>query len=866
MQLFTKVFGTKNDREISALSQRILKINSLESRFKLFNNKQLCEQINKYRIHLSTACALNNSKENVSELLNSILHEVFAIVREVGKRVLNMRHYDVQLMGGIAIHEGKIAEMKTGEGKTFTATLPVVLNSLTGLGVHIVTVNDYLASRDAEWMGRIYKFLNLDVGVLLANSTEEEKRKAYQCSITYGQNNEFGFDYLRDNMKFELKDYLQRGHQFAIVDEVDSILIDEARTPLIISGETEKASEKYKTINSVSLKMKKNIDFSIDEKTKSIIITELGNEKAEKLLGLSNLYDSKNISVVHHLNQALKAHHHYKKDVDYVIVDNEALIVDEHTGRVMTGRRWSDGLHQAIEAKENLKIEAENQTLATITFQNYFKMYKKLSGMTGTAATESEEFAKIYNLDVLVIPTNQKMIRIDEDDQIYKTENEKLTAIINDIINAHKKQQPILVGTVSVEKSEILSKKLDNLNIKHVVLNAKKHRDEAGVIAQAGRLSSVTIATSMAGRGTDIILGGDPEFMARTAVADKLSTSGEQIAEFAFLSGRPDLITPQPESKDFQEKAIELYSEALLKFKEICKTEKEKVKELGGLRIIGTERHESRRIDNQLRGRAGRQGDPGLSRFYLALEDSLIRIFASDKTISTLSKLGMKNNEPIEHPWVSTSIANAQKRVESFYFDSRKQLIDYDNVMNQQRTSIYALRCQILGKSTIKELIQGFLKAFIVDCIYNINIESDSTSTWKVKHYLNTVNLTTGLKIKQILIPFIDDKDIMRYTYKKLTGFYQKELENTNLEFKNYLEKLILLETVDEFWRNHLQSMDYLREGIHLTSYAQKDPKQEYKKRAFILFKKFQIDLRNSAVQRIFKTKFFSKSNKEKQI
>ncbi|MEI6789650.1 MAG: preprotein translocase subunit SecA [Myxococcaceae bacterium] len=851
MQFITKIFGTKNDREIKALGPRVAAINAMEAQIATLSDVELVARLQNLKEHITRDCT-DNSKKAVNALLDPFLHEVFAIVREASKRVLNMRHFDVQLMGGMVLHSGKIAEMKTGEGKTLMATLPAVLNALTGRGVHIVTVNDYLASRDADWMGRIYRFLGLHVGVVIPNINDQEKKKAYLADITYGQNNEFGFDYLRDNMKFELEDYVQRGHQFAIVDEVDSILIDEARTPLIISGPAEESAEKYKLTNSIIPRLRKDVDFSVDEKSRAVMLTEMGNEKAEKLLAVENLYDPANIETLHHLTQALRAHSIYKRDIDYVIERSEVVIVDEHTGRLMYGRRWSDGLHQAIEAKENVRVQAENQTMATITFQNYFRMYKKLSGMTGTADTEAEEFAKIYDLDVLVVPTNRNMIRQDEHDQVYKTEREKFDIIAADIENAHKKNQPVLVGTVSVEKSEILAKRLTKAGIGHHVLNAKKHRDEAGIISQAGRLGAVTIATNMAGRGTDIVLGGDPEFMARNSVARQLSESDEQIAEFAFLSGKPELIVPEESRKEFQEQAIKLYAQELEKAEKICKEEKQKVLEAGGLRIIGTERHESRRIDNQLRGRSGRQGDPGSSRFYLSLQDDLMRIFGSDKMISVMERLGMKDAEPIEHPWVSKSIANAQKRVEGFHFDSRKQLIEYDDVMNQQRNAIYSLRRQVLGGENIRKLVFDLVEDTIVNLVQMAAPEKTSSGEWKLHEMCEDLFALTGVRVELDKLPHTRE-DIMDFLYQQMSDFYTNKEKQMDTELIRRVERLIYLQIIDQFWKEHLQSMDHLREGIHFRGYAQKDPKQEYKKEGFILFNSMRFRLRHAVLERIFK-------------
>lgn len=850
--VFSKIFGTRNEQILSALQPRIVAINALEPTIANMDNNQLVTRIQQLKQNLTTDC-MNKDKNEIDNMLNMFLNEVFAIVRESSKRVLNMRHFDVQLLGGIALHMGYISEMRTGEGKTLTATLPAVLNSLSGKSVHIVTVNDYLASRDADWMGRIYRFLGLEVGTIIPQMKDDQKKKAYHADITYGQNNEFGFDYLRDNMKFDLNDYVQRDHHFAIIDEVDSILIDEARTPLIISGPTEDSSDKYKSMNSIVPKLRKGIDFIVEEKNRSTILTEFGIGKLEKLLEINNLYEPSHIEILHHLNQALRAHALFKKDDDYIIESGEVVIVDEHTGRLMHGRRWSDGLHQAIEAKENVQIKAENQTLATITFQNYFRMYNKLSGMTGTAETEAEEFLKIYNLDVLVIPTNKKMIRIDEQDQIYKTEHEKFQAIAKDIIDSYRKKQPVLVGTVSVEKSEILSRILNKLNVPHNVLNAKKHRDEASIIAQAGRFQNVTIATNMAGRGTDIVLGGDPEFMARTEVMKLLSNSEEQIAEFAFLAGDPRSIIPDTSKKEFQEKAITLYGNELQKALMICKKEKEIVVDAGGLRIIGTERHESRRIDNQLRGRAGRQGDPGSSRFYLSLQDNLMRIFGSDRIVGIMEKFGMKENEPITHPWISRSIENAQKRVEGFHFDSRKQLIEYDDVMNQQRNIIYSLRRKILGEENIKKLIFDIIEIIIVNLMPNTR--TDIISDFKVKEICEKIGELTGVFLQHDQTEMSKD-NLMDLLYKMLKSTYDEREKFVGREVIGKIEKLIYLQLIDQFWKNHLQSMDHLREGVYFRSYAQKDPKQEYKKEGFLLFGNMISNLRLAVLEQIFKVEF----------
>jgi preprotein translocase subunit SecA len=645
-----KIFGSKNEREIKRLRPDVDEINRLEPEISALSDDELRAKIAEWKANISAI----EEREQREEAMLEILPQVFAVVREASKRTIGQRHFDVQLIGGMILHQGRIAEMKTGEGKTLVATLPAVLNALSGRGVHVVTVNDYLARRDSEWMGRIFGFLGLTVGVVVHGVTDQERKLAYRADITYGQNNEFGFDYLRDNMKFNIEDYVQREHNFAIVDEVDSILIDEARTPLIISGASEESTDTYYVVDRVIPRLKAEDHYTIDEKMRTVALTEDGVTRVEQLLGVENLYDPRNILLLHHANQGLRAHTLFKRDVDYVVKEGEVIIVDEFTGRLMPGRRWSDGLHQAVEAKENVKIESENQTLATITFQNYFRMYKKLSGMTGTADTESVEFKEIYGLDVVVIPTNQPMIRIDNHDVVYKTEDEKFDAVIEEISDCHERGQPVLVGTVSIEKSERVAEKLKKTSVKHYVLNAKNHEREAEFVAQAGRFGAVTISTNMAGRGTDIVLGGNPEFMAAAEVGTK-----------------------EPSDPNFQA--------ALAKYVGQCKAEREKVLEAGGLHILGTERHESRRIDNQLRGRSGRQGDPGSSRFYMSLEDDLLRIFGADRLKGLMGRIGMEDNEPIEHRWISKAIENAQKKVEMHNFDIRKHLLEYDDVMNKQR-------------------------------------------------------------------------------------------------------------------------------------------------------------------------------------
>src|SRR5512142_1720954 len=668
-----KIVGTKNERELKRLTPLVARVGELESKMKAMRDEEFPRLVATWKEQVQS-----NGRP-----LEELMPEVFAAVREAGVRALGMRHFDVQLIGGAVLHQGKIAEMKTGEGKTLVATLPCALNALAGRGVHVVTVNDYLARRDAEWMGRLYRFLGLSVGVIVHGLTDAERQQNYGCDITYGQNNEFGFDYLRDNMKFRLQDYVQRELHFAIVDEVDSILVDEARTPLIISGPSDEATDKYYVVNQVIPSMIRDQDFTVDEKTRTVVMTDSGIGKMEKKLGIANLYDPDQIEMLHHVEQALRAHHLYRNEVDYVVKEGEVVIVDEFTGRLMPGRRWSDGLHQAVEAKEGVKIEAENQTLATISFQNYFRMYSKLSGMTGTADTEAEEFAKIYNLDVVVIPTNRKNIRKDYEDVVYKTEREKFNALCGEIVQRHGQGQPILVGTVSVAKSEVVSSLLKRRGVPHNVLNAKHHQREAEIVAQAGRKGAVTISTNMAGRGTDILLGGNPEMMAKHE-----------------LGPEPDAPMDGEDPAGFEGRKVqwaERLEATVARLKTQTAAEHDEVVGLGGLHILGTERHESRRVDNQLRGRAGRQGDPGSSIFYLSLEDDLMRIFGSDRISRMMKAMGMKEGEQIEHPWLTKAIENAQKKVEAHNFDIRKNLLEYDDVMNQQRRSIYRLRRMVLG-------------------------------------------------------------------------------------------------------------------------------------------------------------------------
>ena len=825
--ILRKFFGTKNEREIKRLWPLVDQITSLEAKVTNLSDTQLRDQTDEFKKRIEAG-----------ETLDDILPEAFAVVREVSKRRLKMRHFDVQILGGIVLHEGKIAEMKTGEGKTLVATLPVYLNALEGKGVHVVTVNDYLAKRDTQWMGPIYSFFGLSIGVIQHDSsfvydptyfsTDKKldflkpcsRKDAYLADITYGTNNEYGFDYLRDNMKYDISDYCQRELNYAIVDEVDSILIDEARTPLIISGPSEESTDKYYKIDRIIPKLQKDADYTIDEKARTAILTDEGNIKAEKLLGAGNLYDPANIELVHHVLQGLKAHTLFKKDVDYIVKDNEVIIVDEFTGRLMPGRRWSDGLHQAIEAKEGVKIESENQTLATITFQNYFRMYKKLAGMTGTADTEAEEFAKIYNLEVVVMPTNEPMIRVDNPDVVYKTENAKFNAVVGEIEELHQKGQPVLVGTISIEKSEVLSHLLKKKGIPHSVLNAKYHEREAEIVAQAGRSGAVTIATNMAGRGTDIVLGGNLEGLAREYLKDK-----EDYTE-----------------DDFQH--------ALSKAQEICSNDRDKVVLLGGFHILGTERHEARRIDNQLRGRSGRQGDPGSSRFYLSLEDDLMRIFGSDRISGLMNKLGMEEDIPIENKIVTKAIENAQKRVEAHNFDIRKQLLEYDDVMNKQRKEIYSFRKEVLQGENLKDRIFSMIDEVVDEMISFYCSEEKHREEWDLK------GLSEAVYGIFSILPNItpsDSNSLREALNLQLRDVYEKKESEIGSEMLRYIEKVLLLQVVDTQWKDHLLAMDHLKEGIGLRGYGQRDPLVEYKKEAFEIFAEMTGRMSTEVLSRLFK-------------
>ena len=819
------VFGTKHERDIKRMRPIVAAINGREAEFEALGDDAVRERFAQIRerVREATVELPEDTRERstmVQEVLDRELEEVFALVREASKRTLGMRHFDVQLMGGLVLHEGRIAEMRTGEGKTLAATLAVSLNALPARSVHVVTVNDYLARRDAEWMGKIYNFLGLTVGCIQNQMDDVQRKEAYAADITYGTNNEFGFDYLRDNMKFELERMVQRPHVYAIVDEVDSILVDEARTPLIISGPSEVSVDLYYKVDVIVPRLKQGEeiedkhgnkevtgDYLVDEKGQTASLTDEGMARAEKLLAVNNLYDPSNIEILHAVNQALRAHTLFSRDKEYIVKDGEVTIVDEFTGRLMAGRRWSDGLHQAVEAKEKVKIQSENQTLATVTLQNYFRMYDKLAGMTGTAETEAEEFQKIYGLDVSVIPTNMPMVRADHADVVYKTEKEKYRAVIDEIVESNERGQPVLVGTVSIENSERLAKLLQRRKAKHVVLNAKYHEREADIIAQAGRLGMVTIATNMAGRGTDIVLGGNPEGLARMEV----SSADDPGAAYPM---------------------------ALERFEKSCAGEKQKVIEAGGLQIIGTERHESRRIDNQLRGRSGRQGDPGASRFFLSLEDDLMRIFASDWVRKIMDRLGMEEDIPIESKMVSKSIERAQKQVEGRNFEIRKHLLEYDDVMNKQREAVYRLRRRILegleGRNyilrVVEEIVESLLDQFCPEQADPADWDRDTLSK-EYQAYFGLPVAELGVDWETINLPQLETLLI-----EGAKTQYERRAEQFGEENLSRLEKFLLLDTVDRQWKDHLLALDHLREGIGLRAYGQRNPLVEYKRESYALF------------------------------
>ena len=851
MGLFTKVFGTYSQRELKSIYPIVDKITALEEDYKKLTDAQLQAKTPEFKERLANG-----------ETLDDILPEAFATVREAADRVLGMRPYPVQLVGGIVLHQGRIAEMKTGEGKTLVATLPAYLNALTGEGVHIVTVNDYLAKRDSEWMGKVHRFLGLTVGLIIHDMKKEERQKAYAADITYGTNNEMGFDYLRDNMALYASEQVQRGHAFAIVDEVDSILIDEARTPLIISGMGEKSTQLYDMAEMFAARLKKFVvvetddkeeeatdidaDYVVDEKSKSCTLTARGIKKAEEFFHLDNLSDPENSTIAHHINQAIKAHGIMKRDVDYVVKDGEVVIVDEFTGRLMFGRRYSEGLHQAIEAKEHLSVQRESKTLATITFQNYFRLYRKLSGMTGTALTEEEEFATIYALDIIEIPTNRPIARIDNEDSVYKTENGKYRAVIKQVKACHAKGQPVLVGTVSIEKNELLGKMLTREGIKHNLLNAKNHEKEAEIVAQAGQFGAVTVATNMAGRGTDIMLGGNAEYMAKNDLR-KAGLSDELIAE---ATGYAE--TDNQEILD----ARKLFADKLAQHKAEIAGEADKVRQAGGLFIIGTERHDSRRIDNQLRGRAGRQGDPGETRFYISLEDDLMRLFGGDRVTNLMERMNIDEDTPIENKMLSRAIEQAQTTVESRNFQARKSVLEYDDVMNKQREIIYGQRKQVLDGMDVKGIIMGMMESAIGHQVRSAFMGQAHLDMAQCRELLRSVEgvyfTKYTVKIDESQLSTLTEDDFIDMFTKAAADFYEKKEQEITPPVMRELERVVLLRVVDEYWMEHIDAMQDLRQGIRLRAYAQTNPVDAYKKESLEMFEEMVDAMKEETVRRLY--------------
>ncbi len=885
-KVLTKIFGTANDRLMKKLWPVVQQINDLEEGIKLLTDDQLRAKTIAFRARIAERVKGITDAEELKTAeraaLDEILPEVFAVVREAGWRAVQMRHFDVQLIGGMVLHQGKISEMRTGEGKTLVATLACYLNALAGHGVHVVTVNDYLAKRDAEWMGKIYEFLGLTVGVIVHDLDDGERRAAYASDITYGTNNEFGFDYLRDNMKFEIKDCVQRGHYYAIVDEVDSILIDEARTPLIISGPTDQTTDKYARVRKIIPQLEKGEeveysdhrrqqelgiqlsegekyfsgDYIVDEKQRTIGVTDKGWETIEALLGIGNIADAENWELKHYVETGIKAEALYKRDVEYVVKDGEVIIVDTFTGRLMPGRRWSDGLHQSIEAKEGVNIRKEDQTLATITFQNYFRLYKKLSGMTGTAETEAAEFEKIYKLEIVVIPTNKPMRRLENPDVVYRTEKEKYTAVADNIAELHERKQPVLVGTTSIEKSERLSGILQRKGVRHVVLNAKFHEREAEIVAQAGRLGMVTISTNMAGRGTDILLGGNPDFMARQELVKKGHARAISVAEGAINPMAPAGFQRFYYQGQEFEVGNQEWTEALAGHAETARLDHEQVIEAGGLFILGTERHESRRIDNQLRGRAGRQGDPGESRFFLSLEDDLMRIFAKQWISTLLERLGMEEGVPIESKMISNRIEGAQKAVEAQNFESRKHLLEYDDVMNKQREAVYGVRRQLLEEADQKELIlEEYVGGILSTMLDEFAPDDKHPDQWNIKGLEDRLIGQFGLSLKAA---GINPQELGRHElgetiFDKLKEDYDAKEKILSSPTMRYHERMVMLSVIDGLWKDHLLAMDHLKEGISLRGYAQRDPLVEYKRESFDMFEAMMLKFQEDTVRFLFR-------------
>ncbi len=916
-----KLFGSKNDREIRKMLPRVVAINALEPTIKKLSDDELRGKTAELKTRLDNGATLDD-----------ILVDAFAVVREAGWRTIKMRHFDVQLIGGMVLHSGRIAEMRTGEGKTLVATMPAYLNALAGKGVHVVTVNDYLANRDAEWMGKIYRFLGLSVGTIVHGFGDAHKKRQYASDITYGTNSEFGFDYLRDNMKYALSEYVQRGNNYAIIDEVDSVLIDEARTPLIISGASDDSPDKYHEANRVVSRLRVERDFTVDEKAKSAVLTDEGTDHVEKMLKVPNLYAPESLEWLHHITKALQAHACYKRDVEYLVDDGEVKIIDEHTGRTMEGRRWSDGLHQAIEAKEGVAIQKENQTLATITYQNLYRMYGKLSGMTGTADTEVEEFNKIYKLEVVIVPTNKSMVRKDNDDLVYKTEAEKFNAVLDDIKTRHGRGQPVLVGTRSVDKSDVLARLLKKHGIEHTVLNAKHHRREGEIIAQAGRLGAVTISTNMAGRGTDILLGGNPEYLARADVAkEELGESQDPereqriLAEFRWLTGSPDSIPIETLTKEYAERRwmeqlqaeaikpnepgadipamreenrlaaranlerlIGRYAHHLERYEAECRAAKKLVLEAGGLHVLGTERHESRRVDNQLRGRAGRQGDPGSSQFYLSLEDDLMRLFGGDKLVAMMDRLGMEDGVPIEARMVSKSIEGAQRRVEGHHFDIRKNLIEYDDVLNQQRKAIYGLRRAVLGESSMVDETLDLAERVVG---YNVDETCPKKATaeeWRFEDLTNKMNAIFGAELKVPDVQSGRRDEVEDKVWQRVEKRWEKKQAELGERFVvlgehlvpkeampvtaqesepvwRFLLRQLYLRQIDTHWREHLTQMDHLKEGIHLRGYGQRDPKLEYKREGFELYASMVREIDHNVAEAMWHVEIRSAAEAERE-
>jgi preprotein translocase subunit SecA len=871
-KVLTKVFGTANERLMKKLWPVVAQINDLEAGIKVLSDEQLRAKTVEFRARIAASLEGITDAEEIKTAeraaLDGILPEAFAVVREAGWRAVQMRHFDVQLIGAMVLHQGKIAEMRTGEGKTLVATLACYLNALAGHGVHVVTVNDYLAKRDAEWMGKIYEFLGLTVGVIVHDLDDGQRRAAYAADITYGTNNEFGFDYLRDNMKFDIKDCVQRGHYYAIVDEVDSILIDEARTPLIISGPTDQTTDKYARVVKIIPQLEKGEeieegetkyltgDYIVDEKQRTIGVTDQGWETIEELLGIGNIADAENWELKHYVETAIKAHALYRRDVEYVVKDGEVIIVDSFTGRLMPGRRWSDGLHQSIEAKEGVNIRKEDQTLATITFQNYFRLYKKLSGMTGTAETEAAEFEKIYKLEIVVVPTNKQMLRLENPDVVYRTEKEKYKAVADDIVQLHENQQPVLVGTTSIEKSEHLSGILQRKGVRHVVLNAKQHEREAEIVAQAGRLGMVTIATNMAGRGTDILLGGNPEFEARKELVKKGHARAISANEGAINPMAPaGFLRFYYNGQEFEVGDAE-WAEVYAVHAETARQDHEKVIEAGGLFILGTERHESRRIDNQLRGRAGRQGDPGESRFYLSLEDDLMRIFAKQWISTLLERLGMEEGVPIESKMISNRIEGAQKAVEAQNFESRKHLLEYDDVMNKQREAVYGVRRALLEEADQRELIlEEYVGGILSGMLDEFAPEDKHPDQWNLKGLEDKLIGQFGLSLSAAGInpQELNRHELGEAIFEKLKEEYETKEKILSTATMRYHERMVMLSVIDGLWKDHLLAMDHLKEGISLRGYAQRDPLVEYKRESFEMFEAMMQKFQEDTVRFLFR-------------